>query len=94
MEETPNSPPRPQTLAASCGFRLSSRGRESRSPPMALRSLAKGTWGPAACALRCRSGAGMPAAAPSRFLASVRNQVRPSRLRDIIKKSLIGQFSV
>jgi len=61
---------------------------------MALRSLAKGTWGPAACALRCRSGAGMPAAAPSRFLASVRNQVRPSRLRDIIKKSLIGQFSV
>jgi len=36
----------------------------------------------------------MPAAAPSRFLASVRNQVRPSRLRDIIKKSLIGQFSV
>ncbi|XP_039842107.1 uncharacterized protein LOC120702388 isoform X2 [Panicum virgatum] len=41
---------------------------------MALRSLAKGTWGPAACALRCRSGAGMPAAAPSRFLASVRNQ--------------------
>ncbi|XP_039842108.1 uncharacterized protein LOC120702389 isoform X1 [Panicum virgatum] len=43
---------------------------------MALRSLAKGTWGPAACALRCRSGAGMPAAAPSRFLASVRNQVK------------------
>ena len=86
-EEIPNSPPRPLTLAASCDFRLSSRGkRESRSSPMALRSLAKETSGPAACALRCRSGAGMPAAAPSLFLASVRNQVRPSRLRDIIKK--------
>ncbi|CAN6348625.1 unnamed protein product, partial [Urochloa humidicola] len=57
--------------------RGSSRGkRESRSRPMALRNLASGTLGPAACALRCRSGAGMPAAAPSRFLATIRNQVK------------------
>ncbi|CAN6339122.1 unnamed protein product [Urochloa humidicola] len=43
---------------------------------MALRRLATGTWGPAACALRCRSGAGMPAAAPSRFLVTIRIQVK------------------
>ncbi|CAL4904821.1 unnamed protein product [Urochloa decumbens] len=41
---------------------------------MALRRLATGMWVPAACALRCRSGAGMPAAAPSRFLAIIRKQ--------------------
>ncbi|CAN6357218.1 unnamed protein product [Urochloa humidicola] len=42
---------------------------------MALRSLTMGTWGPATCALRCRrSGASMPAAAPSRFVATIRNQ--------------------
>ncbi|RCV19624.1 hypothetical protein SETIT_3G400900v2 [Setaria italica] len=47
---------------------------------MALRSLARGT---SVCALRCRSGAGMP----SRFLATIRNlQVRPSRLRNNSRK--------
>ncbi|CAO2205361.1 unnamed protein product [Urochloa humidicola] len=50
---------------------------------MALRSLAKGTWGRAACAFRCRSGAGMPAAAPSRFLATIRNQVKQHRNRTL-----------
>ncbi|CAL4890725.1 unnamed protein product [Urochloa decumbens] len=50
---------------------------------MALRSLARGTWAPAACILRCRSGAGMPAAAPSRFLATIRNQVKQNRNRTL-----------
>ncbi|CAM0147212.1 unnamed protein product [Urochloa decumbens] len=49
---------------------------------MALRSLARGTWAPAACILRCRSGAGMPAAAPSRFLATIRNQNRNRTLKE------------
>ncbi|CAN6344049.1 unnamed protein product [Urochloa humidicola] len=49
----------------------------------ALRRLAMGTLGSAACALRCRSGAGMPAAAPSRFLATIRNQVKQHRNRTL-----------
>ncbi|CAN6348631.1 unnamed protein product [Urochloa humidicola] len=50
---------------------------------MALRSLARGTWGPAAGALRCRSGAGMPAAAPARSLVTTRNQVKQHRNRTL-----------
>ncbi|CAL4897480.1 unnamed protein product [Urochloa decumbens] len=55
---------------------------------MALRRLATGTWGPAASALRCScSGAGTPAAAPSRFLATVRNQTKKQHKNRTLKEA-------
>ncbi|CAN6339210.1 unnamed protein product [Urochloa humidicola] len=54
---------------------------------MALRRLATGMWGPVACALRFRSGAGMPAAAPSRFLAIIRNQAKKQHRNRTLKEA-------
>ncbi|CAN6330022.1 unnamed protein product, partial [Urochloa humidicola] len=53
---------------------------------MALRRLATGTSGLAASALRCRSGAGMPVAASSRFLTTIRIQVKQHNNR-ILKEA-------
>ncbi|CAN6330026.1 unnamed protein product [Urochloa humidicola] len=54
---------------------------------MALRRLATVAWGPAGCALRCRSGTGMPAAAPSRFLTTIRNQAKKQHRNRTLKEA-------